>query len=172
MKRLIFIDNDNSKRANTDLEEHVLPFLQDYCNIKMSDIEIMASFYKMERTQELFDILYSDKNAILTWSVYTPAPMHNSKTQLLSFLKTAGTSNVKNATYIDASCHLERMLYHALRFDDIKGKFEIMKAIETNNIITMESIGTEFIRLRLDLTAEKAFKYEKVNLSKLLSIKK
>jgi len=169
MKKLIFIDNDVAERSATDVENYITPTLEMYGGLDKdyaSNIEIISDLYKKNK-DELYDLFFSGKNAILSWSVYTSTYFSNSRNQLLHFLRVAGTSKIKNIVYLDISGMVEGAL-SKLQYDDTKGLFAILTAIELNYIVTLKD--KKFIRLRLDLASEGMFKYEEVVLSELLEI--
>lgn len=168
MKKLIFVDNDDSKRANKDCNNFVKPFLQAYGNVSeeiTDQIEVLPDLYK-EDQNKLYKMFYSGEYAILTWSVYTPTPFHNSKAQLLRFLRVAGSHDIRDVVYIDFSGELKRSLSMAIGYDDIKSLYSIIKAIETNYIITLKD--TEFVRLRISFGYNEVLKSEPINIKDLL----
>jgi hypothetical protein len=167
MKHLIFIDNDDIQRSKKDVGLYVTPMLQAYGNLDedySTNIEIISDLYKKNK-DELYDLFYSGKNAILSWSVYTPTSFHNSNQQLLHFLRIAGSADVKGVVYLDMSGMVEETL-SKLKYSDVKDLFSILTAIEKNNIVTLKD--GKFIRLKLDLAGQNIFKHEDVVLSELL----
>jgi len=169
MKKLIFVDNDDNQRSKKDVEIFVTPSLMAYAGLDeeySTNIEIISDLYKKEKN-ELYDIFFSGKNAIITWSVYTATSFSNSKSQLFHFLRVAGNSNVKNIVYIDMSGMIKDMLIRSFIGDSINFTFHILKGIETNYIITL--IDGRFCRIRLDLTTDNNFVSLPINLAELLS---
>lgn len=168
MKKLIFVDNDSIERSKRDIKEFVIPFLVSLGKMKEKDIEIeiMSDLYKMD-PNKLYEIIYNPENAIISWSSYTLVPdQSNSKQQLLRFLRTAD-DRVKNCTYIDMSGEIQKTLYHALKYEEIKGVFAILTAIENNNIITR--IDGLFVRLKINFTKKSSFDHIPVNIIELLN---
>ena len=168
MKKLIFIDNDDIQRSRADVDLYVTPALEAYGGLDEAyckDIEIISDLYKKDK-DELYELFFSGKNAILSWSVYTPTPFHNSNQQLLHFLRVAGSANIKGAVYIDMSGQVEDAL-GKLRYNDVKDLFSILSAIEKNKIITLKD--EKFILLKLNLGEENMFKREQVIMSDILT---
>lgn len=168
MKKLIFIDNDNLIRAKHDVELFVSPMLQSYGNLNehdANDIEIISDLYKKDNN-ELYQIFFSGKTAIISFSVYTPTSFHNSNQQLFHFLRVAGKSKVNGIVYLDMSGMLHEAL-DKLQYTNQIDIYNILKAIETNQIISLKE--TKFVRLRLDFENGNDFRTEEINLKEVLN---
>lgn len=169
-KKLIFIDNDDERRAVVDIEyvkdnlEYMAKLPVKYINT----IEIISDFHRKDK-DEMMDMLYSGKYCICTWSMYT-ATHFGSLYQMVSFFSTAAVAQVKDIVYVDASGRLPEDLGRFLKAGDTKKTLEILNAIEQNHIITFKD--GECLRMRVELKGlyESPFKLEKVNLKKLLII--
>lgn len=169
MKKLFYIDNDDVSRATKDAMIFVVPALMAYGGLDENyskDIIVMPDFYRTEK-DKAYDILFSKDNAILSWSVYTPTSFHDSKQQLLHFLRVAGSAHIKCATYIDVSGMIYDSLSKALIFEDIKKLMDILIAIETNNIITLKD--GKFYRLNIELASEEIVFLTLINLKNILA---
>jgi hypothetical protein len=168
MKNLIFIDNDDIQRSKKDVDLFVTPSLEAYGGLDKeycTNIEIVSELYKKDK-DELYKLFYSGKNAILSWSVYTPTSFHNSNQQLLHFLRVAGSASVKDIVYVDMSGMIEDALCK-LKYNDTKDLFSILLAIEKNKIVTLKE--GKFVMLKLDLASDNIFKKQEVVMSDILA---
>lgn len=170
MKKLIFLDNDDERRAGTDLKNNVIPILKEFGGIpatNLKEIEVIHDLWRKD-IDNICHILFNPDNAILTWSVYTSAPLHNSLVQFLRFMRIAGQHRkIKNCTYIDVSGMLADKLSSAIQSGEVKHLFDILYAIEVNNIITHNDTF-EFIKLKLEIKSDSGLSEDKIDLKKLL----
>ena len=172
-KTIVFIDNDDEKIAKHDVDNYVKMQLGTFANVKdefLNAMKIVPDFYRMER-DDMLSLLYNKENVICTRSAFTSSHC-NSKGQLIRFLSTAGLSDVKGLTYIELGSYLEKTLNFYLEESDSKNVMNIIRAIETNNIITPveENYKMKFMRLRFDATGERynCFRHEAIDLNELI----
>ena len=170
MKKLIFVDNDSSNRANEDVDQIKnkleLGYAKNLPKEYVESIEIIPDFSHIPK-DDAFKMLFDKNNCICTWSMYT-ASHYNSLYQMLGFLSTAGSSDIRDIVYIDGSGMLEEALSNALR-NDMKSAMQILNAVETNHIIAFDDNYKPY-RLRVELKGyfETPFKHEDVDLLSLL----
>jgi hypothetical protein len=150
MKNLIFVDNDNQAKAESDLgmiKNRLLGYFkqpQDY----VDTISIITDIHK-KSTQEMYDLFFNPDNCICTFSVYT-ANHYGSLHQMMGLLAAAGDNYIKDIIHIDTS----GMILKALNNNIINSKrpLSILNAIETNNILTIDYENMCGVRVRVKLT--------------------
>lgn len=168
MKKLIFVDNDTSNIAIKTVEDYVKNNLKNFGELSedyLDSMTIVPDFWKLQR-DEVFEMAFNPENAIITWSVYTRSLMTDSKLQIIGVLRTAGQCNIGNCIYIDTTGMLEEAIYNYVRAIDAKGVIDILKAIESNYIITLKN--SKFQRMRIHITPQKVFNLEPTVLQEIL----
>lgn len=170
MKNLIFIDNDPEKNSLEDLEE-IQTKLEVWIGLPeeiTNSIKTVSNFTFLKKN-EAFSILFNPQNCILSWSMYTAAH-YGSLYQMIGFLSSAGSNEVRDMVYISCSGHLKKALERSVK-DMKKGVFELLNAIETNHILTFSEQG-KLVRLRVDLKGlyQDHFKEEQVSKKELLNL--
>lgn len=167
MKKLIFIDNDLEKNALDDIDyakdrlvyDGNLP--TDYIN----SIQLISEFGTLPK-EKVYELLFNPENCICTFSMYT-YNHYGSANQLFTLLNSAGRNEIKNITYIDTSGRIEKALTDMFR-NDKGASFNMMNAIETNNIITINNGKFYCLRIELKGIHENPFRYETIDLNELL----
>ena len=142
MKKLIFIDNDDAQSAQRNIF-HATDFLKVGCKIDndyVDTIEIVGDLWRKTR-DEIFKLFFEGDTAIITFSVYTKAPVYDSSAQLKMLLYTAGNCQTKDRVYIDASGELLKGLDRMKSIDQLTGAqmFNVLQAINNNYIITYDN---------------------------------
>lgn len=142
LKKLIFIDNDDEKSAKITLR-HATDFLKLGCKLNadyVDTIEVMGDLWRKDR-EDIFKLFFEGNTAIVTYSVYTKAPVYDSSRQLKMLLTTAGTCKISNRVYIDASGEMVKGLNRMISVDQLTGgdMFRILQAINNNFIVTYDS---------------------------------
>jgi hypothetical protein len=165
MRKLIFIDNDNLKSANED-SDYAKSNIQLYFNLPVDIIDgmqIVPDFRDLSR-EDMFILLFDPKNVICTWSMYTTTH-YNSLGQLIYLLAGAGRNDIKDIIYIDGSGQLMDVLDRAI-VNNPTHAYDIIQAIETNNIISFDSDTRKGGRIRMVFNGrrEKCFKLEEIDL--------
>lgn len=172
MKRLIFIDNDNLETAEKCVKQFISPFLEAYGGLtkdQAGNIEIFQDLYKADK-DKLYDLFFEPATAILSWSTYGPnSDLYNSESQLLHFLRVAGSANVTGAVYIDVAGTIVNALTMAIKYRDVYKVFDVLCAIQRNQIITL--VDGKFKRLKLRIGNEEVFELVEVDLQEVLCIK-
>lgn len=166
MKKLLFIDNDQSDKEHDDMGT-VQNMLEAYCKLPsdyVSTMEYLGNFAHKNQS-DMMAKLFSGDYAICTFSMYT-ASHYNSLGQMLRFLRAAASAEIKNLVYIDGSRKFEEDIGSVLK--EAKETMHILSGIETNNIITFTD--TEAVRVRVEIKGlwDSPFKLEKVNLKTIL----
>lgn len=168
MKKLIYIDNDDIKRAKEDVDnvKNNLELIGGLSEKQVEAMDIVSDFGKLEK-DEIYKLLFSKENCICTWSMYT-ANHYGSLHQLIQLLKAAGRNRINGIVYIDGSGMLEKALEREL--PNIKEPFYLLNAIETNYIISFDLEADLCFRLRLEFKGvdESPFKRDSINLLELL----
>ncbi len=166
MKQLIFIDNDNEQNAlkEATTAERRIRLNGNVPSVLTSNIKVISDFGSLD-AEDKMKLLFDNSNIICSWSMYT-ATHENSLGQLYSMLIKAGSNDIKNLTYIDTS----GMIKDALNIFTIlnlittgRGIYNIFRAIETNNILTLDSNLCRFKRVRINIGSDNVFEYENIS---------
>lgn len=168
MRKLIFIDNDNLKSANED-SDYAKSNIQLYFNLPVDIIDsmqIIPDFGNLPK-DEMYKLLFNPKNVVCTWSMYTTTH-YNSLGQLINLLAGAGRNDIKDIIYIDGSGQLMDVLDRTI-VNNPSHAYDIIQAIETNNIISFDSDTRKGGRIRMVFNGrrEKCFKLEQIDLFSL-----
>lgn len=178
MRKIVFLDNDHLERSQEELTYAVCPFyfsagisdeILDKLDIE-NNIEIISDVHQKDLKKILKDVIDNDK-IILTWSMYTYTHL-NSLGQLETMLRFVARNQISNVTYIDSSGNIEQALNILVR--NSKNPWQILQAIETNNIISVDTDIEEDIqmfRVRLELKGmyNDFLKREKIDIFELIT---
>jgi hypothetical protein len=168
MKKLIYIDNDNERRAKEDVDyvKNNLEYVGGLPAEQVEQMEIVSDFGHIGK-EKVYELLFSKNNCICSWSMYT-ANHYGSLYQLISLLKAAGRNRIKDIVYVDGSGMLQKALEREL--PNIKEPYDLLNAIETNHIISFDLEADLCFRLRLEFKGvdESPFKRDRVSLLELL----
>lgn len=168
MKKLIFIDNDGEKRATEDVDS-AKSVLEHYGGIpseQLDTMEIVPNFGSLPK-DEIYKLLFSKDNCICSFSMYTYNHM-GSLTQLTKLLTAAGRNHIEGMVYVDCSRMIEKTLERVI--PTFEHAFDLLNAIETNNIISFDLDADLCFRLRVEFKGghKSPFRREKINLLELL----
>lgn len=172
MKRLVFIDNDHEERTQEDSCYIKYPLEGSGLSSEYVDtLELISNFYHMEREDKL-KILFDPETIICTWAMYTWNHF-NSLGQLTTFLAGAGRNGIKDKIYCDASGEMMKALNREIMNLEGNTLIPLLRAIETNYILTIDQDEDvfKFQRLRVNLQGDNYdyFKLEEINLPELVA---
>ena len=134
MKQLIFIDNNDEFKANNDFIS-VKRFMENFAKMPddiLDNSKVISNIASMDKGA-LRDILFDEKNVIVTFSSY----FGDSAAQIKYFLAAASRNDVSNKIFIDAAGTLPKFI-NDLIYDDKVNLFRILTAINSNYIITTD----------------------------------
>jgi hypothetical protein len=134
-KQLIFLEKDNKCPNSDACIDSARIFLGYRLNLPSEQIDKMILLYQFNLMdkEELTDILFNANNIIVTNSVYVQG-----SNQLFEYwMKSVGRNDLNGLIYIDSSGFLIDYLNRSLRNVE-KGLFELICAINSNNIITID----------------------------------
>lgn len=140
MKKLIFIDNDDIKRANKDVDyvKNNLEYIAKVPAKMIENIEIVPDFSRMSK-EDIYNLVFDENNVICSWSMYT-ANHYGSLGQMTHLLAAAGRDNIVDKTFIDGSGMILKALNRSIR--DMKhghSVVDIFRCIKTNFIISFDT---------------------------------
>lgn len=168
MKKLIFVDNDNAFRASEDIDQvkNNLEYIGKLPESYIDTISTVCDFSHMDK-DEAYKMMFDKNNVVCTWSMFT-ATHYGSLNQLFRFLKTAGAYGIKGVIHIDCSGKMKKALNRDIA--DIKnGAIDILKAIETNYLITISDDWSRMERIRVNLSSDDIIISEEIDLVSLIN---
>ena len=166
MKQLIFIDNDRIEMAEEEaraLKRRL--YASGLDSVYLDTMRIIPDFRLMGK-EEIYELLFSGKNIICTWSMYTQSHF-DSLGQVLHFLASAARNEIKNVVYIDSSGNLPEALDTALR-GDRKDAVRILTAVATNFILTYKDRKLMRMEVAIGAFHESKFKMTDITLTDLI----
>lgn len=165
-KPLIFLDNDSPENAKTTSDYAWQALKQG--GLTSDYLRTMQTMTHIAQTDlnDLLDQLFTGSYCITTWAMYTENH-HGSLYQIVQALEQAGLREVKDILYCDCSGQLPESLSSYLNRCVDTHVVAVLKAIETNFILTC--CDMQWGRMRVDLTqSEGLFRLDPVQLTDYL----
>ena len=149
MKKLVFIDNDNLKNLNCDLVD-ALSNLKHFGKVEIDDTKMIKipNFNSLSK-DEVYKIFFTDKNPIITWSMYSGPSFQQLERLLLAIMR----NKITGINYICTSGELYRAL-ESIFINSEVSRYAFLYALEKNNIITVDFDNSDFKRLRANHSLE------------------
>lgn len=147
MKKLHFLENDYKCPASeADIREAQRRL--KYGNVPLELIEQMEIHFQYGLTEEneLLRVLFDPTHILVSYSMY----VNDSYYQLHHFLSMIGRNGITGLTYIDTSRMIvERLDRNFLEHGKKNDTYNIMCAVNSNTILTMNESHDAFVRIKL-----------------------
>ena len=174
-KQLVFLEKDYKCPSSDDCIDSAKRFLESWLNLPTEQVDAMIIHYQFNQMdrEELTKIMFNPENIIVTYSVYT----QGSDAMFKRYMASTALNSVKGLTYIDASGALIQYLNRNLK-DVEKNLFEIISAINTNNIISIDynrpdrskKLNPELLRVQINGMYENCVQLKELNDENIIPI--
>ena len=174
-KQLVFLEKDYKCPNSDDCIDSAKTFLESWLNLPTEQVDAMIIHYQFNQMdrEELAKIMFNPENIIVTYSVYT----QGSDGMFKRYMASTALNSVKGLTYIDASGALIKYLNRNLK-DVEKNLFEIISAINTNNIISIDynradiskELNPELLRVQINGMYENCVQLKELNDENIIPI--
>ena len=166
MKKIIFIDNDDIRKANETVKHFVLPCLikGGFVWLTENDITIIPDF-SSRNSDENYDLIFDPNNIIVTWSMFTNGGSVSLQ-QLKRFMTGAGSYNKKNLVFIDTACYLIKACENIITEASQRNIVYFMIGINNNFIIQCNSSQCD--RLMIDFNEKNMIRLDHFDLASII----